>query len=94
MQPFTSVETSTEGSASFQPQAGLTYSVTVRAFNGVGRPSNEARSTGLPWSDGGPGNISPLGWGCGSTGGGGLVGLLGLVALASLMARRARRIRA
>ena len=93
VQPFTSVKTSTESSASFQPQAGLTYYVTVRAFNGVGRPSDEARSTGLPWSppDAGTGNISPLGWGCGSTGGGGLVGMLGLVTLASLMVRRARR---
>jgi hypothetical protein len=85
VQPFTSVKTSTEGSASFQPQAGLTYSVTVRAFNGVGRPSNEARSTELPYTR------HLLGWGCASTGGGGLAGVLGLVALASLMAHRARR---
>jgi hypothetical protein len=116
VQPFTPVKT-TVGTASFQPQGGLTYVVTVRAFNGVGRPSNDARSTGLPWGspdagtgnipDSGTGNIpdsgtppdpiddvdprSPLGWGCGSTGGGGLVGALGLVALASLLARRARR---
>jgi hypothetical protein len=110
VQPFTPVKTATEGLASFQPEAGLTYYVTVRAINGVGRSSNEVRSTGLPWlasTDGGTGNTpdsgtppgdpgdvdarSPLGWSCGSTGGGGLVGALGLVALASLMARRARR---
>ncbi len=113
VQPFTSVKTATVGLASFQPQAGLTYSVTVRAFNGVDRPSTEVRSTELPWSpaDAGTGSIpdpvppvdtepepvdpqSPLGWGCGSTGGGGLAGALGLVALASLLARRARRVSA
>jgi hypothetical protein len=89
VQPFTSVKTSTEGSASFQPQVGLTYYVTVRAFNGVGHRSNEARSAELSWSP--PAGKQPLlGWGCGSTGGD-LAGVLGLVALASLMARRARR---
>ena len=87
VQPFTSVKTLTKASASFEPQERLAYSVTVRAFNGVNRPSKEVRfELGAP---GGP--LSPLGWGCGSTGGGGLVGALGLVALASLLARRARR---
>jgi hypothetical protein len=61
-QPFTSVKT-TEGSANFQPQAGLTYVVTVRAFNGVGRPSTDARSTLLPWgsADAGTGNLPDSG---------------------------------
>jgi len=88
----------------FQMGAGKTYFVTVRASNGVGR-STMATSVGVPGptdaGDGGePGTDldpepvdlqSPLGWGCGSTGGGGLAGALGLVALASLLARRARR---
>ncbi len=86
VQPFTSVKTLTKASASFEPQERLAYSVTVRAFNGVNRPSEVSFELGAP---GGP--LSPLGWGCGSTGGGGLVGALGLVALASLLARRARR---
>ncbi len=111
VQAFTSVGTRTEDSASFKPQGGLPYVVTVRATNLVGRTSNEVTSAELTWTppDAGTGDLpdagtpppdpapvdvdpqSPLGWGCGSTGGGGLVGALGLVALASLMARRARR---
>ncbi|HZH79059.1 MAG TPA: hypothetical protein VEY88_23735 [Archangium sp.] len=87
VQPFTSVKTLTEASTSFEPQVGLPYSVTVRAFNGVNRPSEEVSFELGTLA----GSLSPLGWGCGSTGGGGLVGALGLVALASLLARRARR---
>jgi hypothetical protein len=81
----------------FQLAEGKTYFVTVRASNGVGRTST-ATSGGIQWTPEGGGNgqdpvdpESPFGWGCGSTGGGGLVGTLGLVALALLLVRHARR---
>ncbi|MFL5356021.1 fibronectin type III domain-containing protein [Archangium sp.] len=82
---------------------GKTYVVTVRAFNGVG-VSSERRSDGVTWQppDGGIGNtpgetgspgevLSPLGWGCASTGGGAMAGALGLVAVTLLSVRRMRR---
>ena len=90
----------------FQMTEDKTYFVTVRASNGVGRTATATSGgvQGPPDAGSGSGSgigtdaglepvdpQSPLGWGCGSTGGSGLVGALGLVALAALMARRARR---
>ncbi|WP_309892533.1 hypothetical protein [Archangium sp.] len=80
----------------FQLAEGKTYFVTVRASNAVGRTST-ATSGGVQWGSGNGTDSdpvdpkSPFGFGCGSTGGGGLVGSLGLVALALLLVRHARR---
>jgi len=94
--------TTTQGTANVETKEGTPYYVTVVATNGVGRETRVSKRVQLPLpgEEPGPGTDpdpepvdpqSPLGWGCGSTGGGGWAGALGLVALASLLARRARR---
>jgi hypothetical protein len=77
---------------------GLTTQVSSNGFSlpGTVEPGTDAGTGtgGQPDSDPGavPGGelLSPVGWGCGSTGGGGAAGALALVALGLLMLRRAR----
>ncbi|MFY0525741.1 hypothetical protein ACN28I_22235 [Archangium gephyra] len=97
------VTTTVTASEVAQPE--MTYYAHVRAINGVGGRSPVISSPGFTvpvpvpvpgGGDGGAGTdgevevLAPLGWGCGSTGSGGVAGALGLVVLALLSPRRTR----
>lgn len=97
----------TTGTASEVAQPGTTYYAHVRAINAVGIRSFIISSPAFTvpvegGTDGGTGPgpgegtgegelLSPIGWGCGSTGGGAMAGALAWVAGMLLLQRRMRR---
>ena len=94
VQDFAPVEGTTATADRFTPQLQRPYFVKVRATNVAGCTSEEAESTEVvstsPPVDGGNDDepLSPLGWGCGSTGGGSALGVLALTALTLGWGRR------